>query len=150
LPRSLTHFRRPLALCFAAVLTLVTGCGAPVVQPCGIPTDVDAVADALAGTWTMLGADGETRGTVTFRGDAVQALSDETTYYGTWELAPADPFAHALTVTFTGADLDGGRQVWDEPLIVRIVLSWASDTTLLALEDNGVWTRWQRLTSPVP
>jgi hypothetical protein len=98
----------------------------------------------------MLGADGETRGSVTFRGDAVQAISDETTYYGTWDLAPADTFAHALTVTFTGADLDGGRQVWDEPMIVRIVLSWANDSTLLALEDNGVWTRWQRLTSAVP
>ena len=125
--------------------SLMVGCvGAPQVMS-DLPVDAPGASRLLLGTWNVYTHEGELDGTLTFLDDEVQVLTGPSWYHGVWSLQTDSGGRFGLQMTFSGVELDGERQPWNDALEVELDVVFSGRNEATALQADGRWTRWERL-----
>lgn len=118
------------------------GCGGAA-TPCMVPESTEAAMSMLEGTWRVYEADGELYGTVSFVGRAVETTSDDASLFGMWELLRSDGNFHELRFEFDEALEGDVRSEFGQAIVLDVALVFGSDHDIYALQDDGLWTRWE-------
>lgn len=129
----------------ALVGGLAMGCGGATQTPCPTAVSVRDAPAVLDGAWRVYRWDGAFDGTLVFAADRVQAASTGTTYSGRWSVTTAAPGRLAMEMRMDEATVDGVRQVYATPSLVALAVVFSSADEVIALQDDGAWTRWERI-----
>jgi hypothetical protein len=133
-------------LVFGLLLTsLMVGCGGAPQVVSDLPVDASSASRMVLGTWNVYTHEGELDGTLTFMEDEVQLLTGPSWYLGAWSLQTESAGRFGLQMTFNGVEIDGVRQVWNDPMVVELDVVFSGRNEAMALQPDGRWTRWERL-----
>lgn len=137
-------------LALLAVLALGAAACGPPAPPCLVPVDGDAALQLLQGTWTVRAFDGTVDGEIVFDGDELRTRWDDVTLVGDWEHVASGDNAHAIRLRIREAWEDEVRTRYGRFDLVDIELVFGSRDHLYALQPDGAWTEWERVTDPQP
>jgi len=116
--------------------------------PCYVPETTEAAVGLLEGSWRVYEADGALYGTVSFIGRVVETTSDEAALFGEWELIGSSGNFHELRFEFDEALEGDVRSQFGQPIVLDVALVFGSTSSVYALQDDGLWTRWEPIVAP--
>ncbi len=135
-------------LCVCAAFTLAN-CG-PSAPPCVVPAAGSSAMELLEGTWTVRAYDGTMDGDITFADGSLSTRWQDVTLVGTWEHVASLDNAHVIRLRIDEAwenDLRTRFSRFDE---VELELVFGNRDHLYALQPDGAWTEWERVTPELP
>lgn len=132
------------ALLLAGLLSLSAGaCGGRV---CVVPTSVEDAREVLEGEWTVRDHTGAEEGAMVFRGDRVSAVWGDVELRGRWTHEGARDNAHRVHLVIDET-WEGGTRIQTGTLDeVTLELVFAAEDHLFAMQTDGAWTAWTRVT----